>query len=381
MRLKRLKCIPVLLAALLLTGCWDSTDIEDKNIVTAVIFDVKDEKYRFFAEVADIASNANNNIDASQSSSSYEKSGFTFVQSQGEDLVESRANLDLQMDKPIYLDAVRTLILTERGAKKDLKEYLFRLKADVEYRQKVKVFITHEEPEALTRSRTENDISFGFSVDNMLDQLIDNGQAFSRSSARYIENILGRSGFCIPCVDLENTSIILSGYFVVGYDADLRGFIPANETRGLVIMKADHAEQNYVVPLGGNTATIRVEIESADTSVQYDGGRMRFSVEYGVSATIEYFKNGVQSMDEETTRRIHDTLVQMIKADVKETIARSQKEFKCDYLQFDDAFRVSYPREFKEIDWEKEYPNAQMDVKINVNMDTDPRIIYEPSRE
>jgi len=358
------------------TGPAGGPAFDHKNIVTAVIFDVKDEKYRFFAEVADIASNANNNIDASQSSSSYEKSGFTFVQSQGEDLAESRANLDLQMDKPIYLDAVRTLILTERGAKENLKEYLFRLKADVEYRQKVKVFITREEPEALTRSRTENDISFGFSVDNMLDQLIDNGQAFSRTSARYIENILARSGFCIPCVDLENTSIILSGYFVVGYDADLRGFIPANETRGLVIMKADHAEQNYVVPLGGNTATIRVEIESTDTSVQYDGGRMRFSVEYGVSATIEYFKNGVQSMDEE-----NDTLVQMIKADVEETIARSQKEFKCDYLQFDDVFRASYPREFKEIDWEKEYPNAQMDVKINVNMDTDPRIIYEPSRE
>jgi len=249
-----------------LTGCWDSTDIEDKNIVTAVIFDVKDEKYRFFAEVADIASNANNNIDASQSSSSYEKSGFTFVQAQGKDLIESRANLDLQMDKPIYLDAVRTLILTERGAKEDLKEYMFRLKADVEYRQKVKVFITREEPEALTRSRTENDVSFGFSVDNMLDQLIDNGQAFSRSSARYIENILGRSGFCIPCVDLENRSTILSGYFVVGYDGDLRGFIPANETRGLVIMKADHAKQNYVVPFGDNTATIRVEIESADTA-------------------------------------------------------------------------------------------------------------------
>lgn len=382
MRRKKLKYIPVLLAVLLLlTGCWDSTDIEDRNIVTTVILDARDDGYTFFVEVADISSNAMSNVDASQSSGSYSASGFSFVQAEGKDLVELRNNLDYQMDKPIYLDATRTLILTERAAKSHLREYLFRLRSDVEYRQKVKTFITREEPDALTRSKTENDISFGFAVDNMLEHLIQNGEAFSRTSARYIENILARSGFCIPCVDLEKNGVILSGYFVIGYDGEVRGFIPVGEARGLIIMKAEHARQNYIVPFGDNAATVRVDIDSADITAQYDGGAARFSVEYGVNASVRYFKKGVQPMDQETTQQMQDTLTRMIQKDVEDTIARSQKEFKCDYLQFDDAFRIAYPQEFKEMDWEKEYPNAQMDVKINVDLSTDPRVIYSPPEE
>ncbi|MFZ5974947.1 MAG: Ger(x)C family spore germination protein [Bacillota bacterium] len=381
MRGRYVKLITLMLAVLLFaTGCWDSMDIEDKNIATTVIFDKKDGEYRFSIEIASISSNLKNNVDAANSSNSYEASGFMFVDSKGATIPETRANMDQQMDKPLYLSAVRALVITERAAETDLAEYLFRLQSIAEYRQKVNLFVTSEEPEDLEHSKTENASSFGFAVDDMLQHLVDNGQAFSRMMSRYVDNILSHSGFCIPCIDLQGNSMVLSGYCVIDYQARCVGFISIGQAKGLLLMKADKPKADYVVPLGENQATVEVELAQKETKPAYRDGKISFDMQYGFDARVQYFKTAnPMPMDENMRAEITQKLGQMLKNELMGTIQQSQKEFMVDYLQFDDEFRVAFPEEFKNMDWAKEYPNAGMELNVEVNLEAAPRLDYNPS--
>lgn len=49
-----LKIIAMLLATVTFTGCWDSLDIEKRDIVTALIVDKKEDHYYFYTEIAEL---------------------------------------------------------------------------------------------------------------------------------------------------------------------------------------------------------------------------------------------------------------------------------------------------------------------------------------
>ena len=134
-RRKKLICLCMLLLALtpLLSGCMDALDINKKFIVTTVAVDKKDGEIWLYAEIA--------NIQAGQSGSSGGSSGggqkYILIKGHGKTIFESRLNLDRQLDQPIYLGGVRTLIMTKNYAAEDMVEYLYRLRADETYRKRV----------------------------------------------------------------------------------------------------------------------------------------------------------------------------------------------------------------------------------------------------
>ncbi|HNX13321.1 MAG TPA: hypothetical protein PK854_09655 [Oscillospiraceae bacterium] len=119
----------IVLAAL--TGCaGDFKDINEKSIVTAVAVDKKGDEIYIFVEIA--------NIKASGKSESKSGTGKKYILyiSHGKTITEAREDLDRQLDKTVYLSAVRSLILTENFAKEYLVDYLYRLRADETYRKK-----------------------------------------------------------------------------------------------------------------------------------------------------------------------------------------------------------------------------------------------------
>ncbi len=123
-RLSALTKFGLVVAFILLTTAFteagDSRDINDKLIVTNIAVDKKDGEIWFYLEFA--------NIQQGQSSGGGGGSGqqYSTVKGRGKTLTEARANLNRQLDKPIFLSTARTLLLTEDFAREHLVEYLYR---------------------------------------------------------------------------------------------------------------------------------------------------------------------------------------------------------------------------------------------------------------
>ena len=89
MRTKRLLkvFITVLLITLTATGCWDALDINDRDIVTAVVVDKTDYGYAFYGEIPPI------NKGGVAKEGSIIRMKPAILKSEGRSLEEARANL------------------------------------------------------------------------------------------------------------------------------------------------------------------------------------------------------------------------------------------------------------------------------------------------
>ncbi len=126
---KRIPKILIVLIVVLFTtsGCWDSTNIEDRDICTSVIADKDGDTYTFYVEVPDISLKFQNS--QSEQGANLKAS---IVKGSGKSYAEARTALDRALNKPVYLGAVQSLILTERLADSGIDEYALRLRQLIE---------------------------------------------------------------------------------------------------------------------------------------------------------------------------------------------------------------------------------------------------------
>lgn len=368
----------LLVGMILLTSAFteegDSMDINDKLIATTIAVDKKDGEIWFYLEFA--------NIQQGQSSGGGGGGGggakkYVLVKGHGKTLAETRLDLNRQLDKPIFLSEVRTLLLTEAFAKEHLVEYLYRLRADETYRKKVITLTTRDDLDAMYKVLNDRDESLGVSAENTIATLEGLGDCFSRTTSRLLENLSDTyTGILLPCIGLEDEQIALTGYSVVNDDRVV-GFIPIEACKGLNILKTDMATTFYVIPYKQFQFTVETTLTDRKIKAYYENGRPVFKISLKFDATLEYGdRKTPYSFGEADDEALTAMLKGMIEQDVKEAIFQAQTTFKTDYLQLDDAFRVAYPHVYDSVDWNVAFGQALIAAEAEVSMKSASMIDY-----
>jgi Ger(x)C family germination protein len=366
--MKHCKILSLLLAllfvAMFATGCWDSKDINDKQIATAIAFDKKDGEVCYYMEYPTMDVN-----DTSEDASGSSGDAYSVVVGRGIDIPASRENLNEQLHKPPYFSGISALILTENFAKDYLVEYLYRFRAEEHYRKKVMVVMTREDPAALFKVMHENNDCLGLSIDELIQTLDDTGSSFSRTTSRLIENLSSKyTGILMPCIGIQDEGIALVGYSVVD-GTTITGFIPVKGSKGLVFLKAKNAKKSYIVSYKDINFTFDVLLTKKKVTPYYENGKIRFDIQFEAKAELMYGDKKIPyDFEEKATADVSSMLADMLMKDISDAILQAQVEFKCDYLQFDDEFRIKYPVEFENMDWQNEFINAQMNLNVSINL-------------
>ncbi len=354
--------VVVFLLPVFVSGCADSKDINQKRILTAVALDKQDDEIYLYVEIANIEGG-----NKSEGKDGGAGKRYITVKSHGKTIPEARENLDRQLDKQPYLSAIRTLVLTEDFAKEYLVEYLYRVRADELYRKKTIVVITNEDPGKLFEINNENDVSVGFSIEEMLKTLEEAGESFSRTTSRLLENLSSSyTGFLIPCIGLQDKENSLIGYSVVN-GTTINGFIPVEGSKGTIFLKTDKPKFYYIVPFEDNKFTIETILKKRVIKPSYENGRISFDITFDFEAKLMYGdKKTPYNFDDSTTAEVTVILTEMLKNEITEAVVLAQKDFNCDYLQFDDEFRIKFPVEFKKMDWQNEFSKASFNIDAKV---------------
>jgi len=358
--------VMVLLLAVLISGCSDfsnysdSKDINDKLIVTTIACDKKDGEIWFYIEIANIQASQGGEAGGGSTGDKY-----ITVKAHGKTFTEARQNLDRKLDQPLYLSGARTLLLTENFAKEDLVEYLYRLRADETYRKKVITIIIRENTKKLFKALHEQNDSVGYSIEKTMKTLDGSGESFSRSTSRLLENLSDtNAGILIPCIGLQDKEISLVGYSVVN-DTKVTDFIPIEASKGLVMLKAEKARSYFIVPYNDFQFTVETTLTKRKVKASYVDGKINFAVTLAFKAKVMYGdKKTPYNLDDNATQEMTATLKEMIEKELLAAIVQAQKEYKTDYLQMDDIFRIKYPVEFEKMDWQNEF------LKANITIDT-----------
>lgn len=346
------------------SGCWDSLDIDQKALVITVILDCDEEEIILYVEIS-----------SSEKSSSEEgESGaedFIVVKAVGNDLVEARNNLDEKMNKPIYLSAVRAVVMTERFVQKHFIEYLHRFRADPDYRKKIDTVITREDIEELLKITKDKNKSLGFITEEIIETLDELGKSFKSTTMKLLENISSEyTGMLLPCIGISEEEIALIGYTIV-QDNKINGFLPAEELPKIDLLKADKPIVNYRDEYQDTHFTIKVIQKKRSIKPNYDNNKISMDVNMEYKAEILYSdKKEPYDIQLEDEKALGELIKERLTEDVSHTITRSQAEFNVDYYHIHDEFRIKYPIEFDNMNWKEEYPKIKFNYNIKVKLGT-----------
>lgn len=352
----------VLQFCVILSGCFDSKDINEKLIATAIAFDYKDGEIIYYTEFADISKETNKG----QSSAKY-----NMVIARGKTLHEARQNLDMQTDKPVFFSGVRALIVTESFANRYLVEYLYRFRADENYRKKIQTVITMDDLEKIFTTLHEKQHNVGFMIEGLIESQEEAGQYFSRTTMRLIENVSSRyAGILMPCIGMQEKELALVGYSVVDNNK-ITGFIPVKDSNPLVFLKADKAKLVYTVPYDSINFTIEVELKKRKVTAFYKNDEISFNIDLTFDAELLYGDQKTPYYFEDAANKdVTKILEGMLLNEFYDAIVQSLIEYKCDYLQLDDEFRIRYPEAFENMDWKSEFLKSVITVNLSVDLDT-----------
>ena len=372
-----LQLFMVVILAVAVGGCMDSLDINKKMIVTTVAADKVGDEYFLYAEVANIQAAGSGGTGGGSVPLG---SKYFYIKGRGKTFSDSRLDIDRQLDMPIFLSGGRTLVFTERFAVEDddFTQYLYRLRSDEAYRKKVLTVITHSDLDNMFKTMNNRNISVGYSIDSTVTSLEQQGEAFSRTTSRLLENLSSRySGVLIPCMDMRNEDTILSGYSVVNGNR-VTGFIPIENCIGLNMLKADKARLFFDVPYQDKSYTVKTIINSRSLTPYYQNGEINCLYQLRIKATVEYGNTRTPyNLNKDALKDMENTLKQTMLRELIETVSKAQTIYQTDYLQLDDAFRIKYPTAFDKLDWQTEFLKAKFYWDIKIDFGVSPSLNYE----
>lgn len=374
---KRVKCLVCILLALLLTGCWDAHDIEDRDIALAVLVDrTQDGGYIFYVEIASIHSTSESG--GGGDSSAVKKPRV--IRSEGRTLVEAREALDAELNHPIFLGAVQGVMFTDRFAYAGIEEYMYRLRQINDYRKTLDVVVAQGEPAEILNVKPENDTSIGYDLEDTLQGVVDSGGAVHFSLADVLQK-LGSPERCflLPTVAVKNDQLALVGYSVFdgGY---CKGFIPMDQCRGIAYILAPAPRFQYVVSCKEGDLSIEARMTERHIDAEYKHSQISYSLKYKFEITLLYPQKDfhiTKDVQHEAEKKVQQTIEQ----DVYSAIMQSQNEYACDYLGLNRVFGIGYPEPYARMDWSLEYPKAGFSVHADVTFDVTSQMDYDPHVE
>lgn len=338
-----------------LCGCKDAKDINKKKIISAVLMDCQDQNITFYVEVADTTEGYNKDN---------QNTKYECIKGTGKTITESRKDLDRNLGAEPYLGAIRTVIFTSRFANKYLCEYLNRLQSEEEYRKKVMLAFTNQNPEKLFEYFNKKDKSLGFSTEEMIADLTYNNEAYELSTVETLNRIQnGYSSVCLPQVGIKEGEFSILGYGITDKEG-IKSFVDAKDACPLVFLNGNVAKCENTVNYGGQDFAVNVTLKNKSIDV-FDGGN---TVNITISCYADLKIMYSSKTDDIITKNEKDEIKKYIKEKTKSDIlklVRKTQNCACDPFLIGEKYRIKYPADFKKINWPKKYKTANVSVFVN----------------
>ncbi|EFM09461.1 germination protein, Ger(x)C family [Paenibacillus curdlanolyticus YK9] len=375
------KVVSLLLAAFLLTGCWNRVELLDKGFVMGVaIQSVEPEIVHLTVQIFKPSQKAGGQGGSMQKS-------FININTKGRSIFEAVRDITLHLGRKAQWSHMRIIILDEQTARTNnllsLLEYFYR---DHEARITTRVLITKGEPSEYLKVRP------------MIEQTIS--QQFNKTE----ENASGSSGKALTVnllrlaqalkSEVPNTILpiatlkpkgeaTMSGLAVIR-DSKMVGTMSASQTEDLLMLTNQFKKGILNVPCihegEGKGESEAIEVQSVRTTMKpiIQSGKLRVQMTFELSGNIGSLRcTKLEKRSDE--KAFVERIQQMMEARLLGTIRETQKR-EVDLLGIGNALYRKNPRVWKQWkqDWGARYAEADIELKGSVRLLNTLTIIGKP---
>ncbi|MFD2044742.1 Ger(x)C family spore germination protein [Ornithinibacillus salinisoli] len=358
---------------ILLAGCWDGIELEDRAFLAGVAVDLAEEqggKLRFEL--------TNQFVVPAGLGSATEAGGgkaFRNLSQTGESLYEINARISKQANRTINTDHVEIVVVSQNVAK---KTGLFADVLDVFIRQQtmrrgILIAIVDGKAGDVLHVETEHVKIPGQYISELLENKQTPETIIPVRIGDIQESLLNNRSFIIPQVaTFTKNSVNYEGIAVFhghtsqmvdtlnGDDAKGLNFIIGNGQEGSVTADVEEEQVTYIISNGSS----KIKLKNRDKE------NMSFEVDMDITASIVEYFGTLDFYKKNNQEKFEKALEEKIKTLTEGTVEKVKDELQVDVLGLDNYLRMNHYSLWEEVKGDWDYGEnyfSKSDIKVNVN--------------
>lgn len=400
--MKKIKLLIVITLTMLLTGCWDKVELEDRGFVITLGID----KYAETKPNNDENNKKDNNKDTSsekpaQLSGQNEESryivtmalpnvselsggnggggssedGSTKAKSVKKAASETVSGgmkfIDTYSSQKLYYGHLKACIIGKDilNDKELLKEAIDALERNKEISRKLIILAADDTAEKILNTDAPGEPLIGMFVSDFYKNNLKNvGVTFRQDLESIIQQFMAYNNTVIPKVSVENDEIKLGGLAIIK-NYELVGWLNDMQTRGYLWINNDKLGGDITAKLDNNY--IPMKITNKETKIKFNekDGKINCNINILVDGNVEEYQLAQSLLfDKNTLENLQAEYENVVKEEVYKTIDILQNNFKTDALGFKELCRKNYYDIYLKYadNWDKAF--EEMIVNTNANV-------------
>jgi len=352
-----------------LTGCWNYREISESSIVAGMAIDIGEKGYNYHLTLEII------NVEGGESS----KIKSVIIETDADTIFVGVRNFIAITSKKLFFGHCKVIILSEQIARNGLKEELDFIMRDAEPRIDIDVLLSKEDTagEILKTKGSVNPI-ISYEIDTMLKNSSQSLVKSTTTKAYELVNILETPGISLtlPCIMIRKEEdkgfVFLSGTAIFKRDK-LCGFLDSYQTKTFNFIVNTVKGGALVVRMNDEkTANLATEIFTSKTKIKpiIKGDSVSFRIDVKTEVAIADVVTDFEASNSEGRQELKYIIENSIETEIKDLVAKVQKECGVDIFGFGRKLYENNPKLFNKYNgkWNENFKDIGVEVHADVSI-------------
>lgn len=372
--------ILTLTLALLMTGCWDAKDVDQRSFVMGIAFDLAETEDRYVMTIElPVLSGF-----ASQSSGEGPKS--VMFSTVGTSVAQMATHFESRTWRELFYGHTQAIIISEDAARKSIRPFLDFFDRNPRIDRRLTLFISQGEAQEIFKTKDPREDLVSVYLNQMLETLTNTARVVKTNFQDSLRNLESNGDTILPRVRSSGTEAVIAGGALIK-DYKLIAWLGENETRAAAFLYNNVSGGLIVVNVDDNLYAYAMRSASSETKAKLKDNQLIFEIEVKSEGDIiEVYYEEAQGPSAFDIAKIEDKLNQLIANEILHLVTKLQ-DLKTDPIGFDRLVFRSYPKFWKEHakDWkDKIFPQAKFEIKTTFRVRrtgiVEKEVVYERQR-
>lgn len=372
-----------IILVLLLCGCWDRVEIDERAFITAIGFDKYEGKNEDKGEGLE-KETEEEPINRYVRTVSYPNVAIIAGKGEGKasfvysttciSWADGRQQIALKNNKNYYTNHLKTMIFGEKLAKDDR---LFRELFDTFQRssflnRKLHLFITPDKAQDILMTETNKNMDIGLFIEELMAKEIKPTRIAKSDLGTIVIDLYESDAALVPRIVKTKDGIKVSGSGVLK-DEKMVGMLGELETRDALVLKGETKAADYTIKVDD----VFVIISQSDLKSKmkaYEDKDGKINVHFKISAegdlTQHLFKTPDVPFDSKYLNKVNKKANELISKELENLFKKVQKDFEADIFKVGENLRKFEPDTWEKVknNWDEIYPKAKVKVDFEMNI-------------
>jgi Ger(x)C family germination protein len=371
-RLCSLKLLPVMLiTALLLSGCWDRREIEERTSVVAIAIDKPKDRPDMILLTVQIPIPIRIAGSGTGSGGGDGTNSVEVMSAMGRTVVDAFENLQKRLNQQLFYGHTRVIAIGEEVAKSGLVSILDPFRRDPQIRRLLwPIVVKGEGRNLLTATPTLEQIPTVF-IMTMIENGTRSGRIPEVNLGTFFVDLssVSREPY-LNYVEVNGKDIKWSGVAIF-HDDRMVGRLSERETWRLMRIREKSDGGNIIFPFEGNPkqlASINTEFVESKKKITFNGDQVIVRIYVSIESNLLEKTFETDLFNPKTIKQLEQDATAYLEKYTADLVHKLQHQFRTDAFGIGSHIKAYHNAKWKSMDWNKQFPEADIKVFYDVKL-------------